>query len=154
MTDPDRHFVSVAAALLDDRGRLLITQRRDVSRWEVPGGVLEAGETILSGLCREVREETGLEVEPEQLTGVYKNMALGVVALVFRCRVRGGELRLSDETRGFRWVTPEEVPGLLSDTFAVRLLDALHSPAAGPAVRAHDGQNMLPEDHVLDGKIS
>ncbi|MEU8106689.1 NUDIX hydrolase [Nonomuraea muscovyensis] len=50
-----------------------------------PGGVLERGEDITTGLCREVREETGLEVEAEALNGVYKNMALGIVALPVPC---------------------------------------------------------------------
>lgn len=67
-----RHSVSVAAAVLDDQGRVLIAQRRDNGHWEPPGGVLELGESIPEGLRREVREETGLDVEPERLTGVYR----------------------------------------------------------------------------------
>ena len=69
-----RHSVSVAAAIVDEVGRFLAVRRRDNGRWEPPGGVLELDETIQVGLVREVREETGLEVEPQALTGVYKNM--------------------------------------------------------------------------------
>jgi ADP-ribose pyrophosphatase YjhB (NUDIX family) len=45
------------------------------------GGVLELSESILDGLRREVREETGLEIEPERLTGVYKNMPRATAAV-------------------------------------------------------------------------
>jgi 8-oxo-dGTP pyrophosphatase MutT (NUDIX family) len=54
--------------------------------------VRELGESIPDGLRREVREETGLTVEPDGLTGVYKNLACGVVALVLRCHATGGAL--------------------------------------------------------------
>jgi 8-oxo-dGTP pyrophosphatase MutT (NUDIX family) len=80
------HSVSVAGVVIDENGRTLVIQRRDNGRWEPPGGVLERDESIVEGLLREVREETGLVVEPIALTGVYKNMRLGVLALVFRCR--------------------------------------------------------------------
>jgi len=46
-------------------------------------GVLELGESIEAGLCCEVKEETGLTVQPVSLTGVYKNMNRGIIALVF-----------------------------------------------------------------------
>jgi 8-oxo-dGTP diphosphatase len=72
-SQPPRHSVSVAGIITDDHGRALLVQRRDNHRWEPPGGVLELGETIDDGLRREVREETGLEIEPITLTGVYKN---------------------------------------------------------------------------------
>jgi hypothetical protein len=49
-----------------------------------PKGILELNESIPAGVRREVEEETGVVVEPERPTGVYKNVALGVVALVFR----------------------------------------------------------------------
>ena len=86
------HSVSVAGVVIDENGRTLVIQRRDNGRWEPPGGILERDESVIEGLLREVREETGLIVEPRALTGVYKNMRLGVVALVFRCRPAGGAL--------------------------------------------------------------
>ena len=76
------HSVSVAGVVIDENGRTLVIQRRDNGHWEPPGGILERDESIIEGLLREVREETGLIVEPVALTGVYKNMRLGVVALV------------------------------------------------------------------------
>lgn len=147
MTSPEpvrstpTHSVSVAGVVVDDQGRALVTQRRDNGRWEPPGGVLELGESITDGLIREVFEETGLTVEPETVTGVYKNMKANVVAIVFRCKVAGGELRTSDETQAFAWLTPDEIPARMSEAFAVRMLDAFEP--AGPQVRSHDGVSLL-----------
>lgn len=64
--------------------------------------MLELGETVADGLQREVHEETGLRVRPGSLAGIYKNTRIGVVVLVFRCVVEGGELRSSDESAGFK----------------------------------------------------
>jgi ADP-ribose pyrophosphatase YjhB (NUDIX family) len=135
------HSVSVAAAVIDDQGRALAVQRRDNGKWEPPGGVLELSETITEGLTREVFEETGLIVEPESVSGVYKNMSRGIVAIVFRCHVTGGELRPSDETQAFAWLTPDEVRKYMTEVFAVRILDAFEP--AGPQVRSHDGVNLI-----------
>ncbi|HMH39098.1 MAG TPA: NUDIX domain-containing protein [Streptosporangiaceae bacterium] len=62
------HSVSVAGVVIDENGRTLVIQRRDNGHWEPPGGVLEREESIIEGLLREVREETGLIVEPVVLT--------------------------------------------------------------------------------------
>lgn len=137
-----RHSVSVAGVIVDGQGRALLARRRDNGRWEAPGGILERDEDIIAGLVREVREETGLIVEPVALTGVYKNMTRGVVALVFRCRIVGGRLTETDETCAFRWATAGEVRRLTSEAFAVRVLDAMH-PGPAPAVRHHDGVRLL-----------
>lgn len=138
--EPDqspRHSVSVAAAVVDEAGRVLATCRADNGHWEPPGGVLELDETVEECLVREVLEETGLVVEPEQLTGVYKNMVHSIVALVFRCRVAGGAPQASDEVREWEWLTRAQVEELMDDAYAVRMLDALDG---GPVhVRAHDG---------------
>src|SRR5262249_8754690 len=48
------------------------------------GGILERDEDIVAGLRREIREETGLDTRPDGLSGVYKNMTQGIIALVFR----------------------------------------------------------------------
>jgi 8-oxo-dGTP diphosphatase len=136
------HSVSVAAAVVDGSRRLLAIRRRDNGRWEPPGGVLELDETIGEGLVREVLEETGLTVEPEALTGVYKNMRRGIVALVFRCRVVDGQVGVSAEATKVAWLSAEEVAERMDEAYAMRLLDALRP--GPPAVRAHDGLVLLP----------
>lgn len=139
---PGRHSVSVAAVITDDQGRALLIQRRDNHRWEAPGGVLELAESIHDGLRREVREETGLDVEPAALTGVYKNMNLGVVNLVFRCTVLGGRLTENDEVIAFRWASEADTRELAVEAHAARVLDALRADQP-PAVRQHDGTRLL-----------
>lgn len=146
-----RHSVSVAAVVVDDHDRTLLIQRRDNGHWEPPGGVLELGEQIIDGLRREVAEETGLQVQPSALTGVYKNMTQGVVALVFRCRPEGGNPVTGDqgpgpvagsETAALRWASRQEVADLADPAFAVRVFDAIDY-AMPPAVRAHDGIQLI-----------
>jgi 8-oxo-dGTP diphosphatase len=136
-----RHSVSVAAVIVDDRGRFLAIRRADNGRWEPPGGVLELNESIEEGLAREVHEETGLRVKPVALTGVYKNMRRGIVALVFRCQVLSETARTTGETDEVRWLTPEQVGRQMDEAYRVRLLDAL-SPES-PHVRTHDGVNLI-----------
>lgn len=139
--DGSRHFVSVAAAVVDSGGRILAVQRRDNHAWQPPGGVLELHETIAGGLKREVLEETGVRVEPVALSGVYKNMKRGIVSLVFRCRPVEGIPGPSDEASEVSWLTPDEVRRAMAEAFAVRVLDALTND--GPATRVHDGLQVL-----------
>jgi ADP-ribose pyrophosphatase YjhB (NUDIX family) len=137
---PPKHSVSVAAAIVDDDGRFLAIRRADNGRWEPPGGVLELDESIEQGLIREVAEETGLRVEPLALTGVYKNMERGIVALVFRCAIVGHTAQPRDEVDEVGWLAPDEL-SRMSEAYRVRLLDALDSES--PRVRAHDGTRLL-----------
>ena len=141
-SQPSRHSVSVSGVITDDHGRALLIQRRDNHHWEPPGGVLELDETIQDGLRREVREETGLDIEPDTLSGIYKNMNRGIVALVFRCKVTGGHLTTNDEVAAFRWADESIIRQLASDAYAVRVLDALRTGTA-PAIRHHDGTHVL-----------
>jgi ADP-ribose pyrophosphatase YjhB (NUDIX family) len=133
--------VSVAAAIVDEAGRFLAIRRADTGDWEPPGGVLELDESIHAGLVREVKEETGLTVEPLALTGVYKNMRRGIVALVFRCRVLGDEPRPTAEAQEVEWLTREQLIDLMDEAYRARLTDAMSLDA--PTVRAHDGTNLI-----------
>lgn len=135
------HSVSVAGAVISDDNRALVIQRADTGMWEPPGGVLELDEPPEDGVCREVVEETGLLVEVDRISGIYKNMTRGVVALVFRCHVISGTERTSDESVAVAWLTREEVSSYMSEAYAVRILDALDKD--GPYVRNHDGQQVL-----------
>lgn len=78
----------------------------------------------------------------ETLTGIYKNMVLGVVALVFRCRATGGELTRNDEVTEFRWVPDAELDDAMTPAFVSRARDALRYNGV-PAVRSHDGNAVL-----------
>jgi ADP-ribose pyrophosphatase YjhB (NUDIX family) len=141
-TPSPRHSVSVAGVILDrDASQVLLIQRRDNGRWEPPGGVLELSESIEAGLRREVREETGVEIEVEGLSGVYKNMAGGIIALVFRCRATTQPLTETNEAVAVAWQPVREVGALMPPAYAVRISDAL---ALGrvPA-RAHDGIQLI-----------
>ncbi|MFJ9941573.1 NUDIX hydrolase [Streptomyces erythrochromogenes] len=135
------HSVSVAGAVLREDGRLLAIRRADNGTWELPGGVLELTESPEAGVRREVLEETGIEVQVQELTGVYKNTTRGIVALVFRCTPSGGSERTSEESTAVAWLTPDEVAAQMSEVYAIRLLDALDK--SGPHVRSHDGRQLL-----------
>lgn len=138
-----QHSVSAAGIVLDASGkRVLLIHRRDNGRWEPPGGVLELGETIEDAVRREVEEETGARVEVERLTGVYKNMREGIVALVFRCRPLSEPLSHTDEASTVAWHDIDQVSTLMNPAYAARVLDALDQDVH---VRAHDGVELLPD---------
>src|SRR5947209_4615737 len=140
MPDQHSHSVSVAGVVVDEAGRVLVIQRRDNGRWEAPGGILERDETFEEGVAREVAEETGVTVEVERLTGVYKNMARGIVALVYRCHPVSGIAQPTSESVAVEWIAPDDVAARLIPAYAVHVLDAL---ATAPASRAHDGVTVL-----------
>jgi ADP-ribose pyrophosphatase YjhB (NUDIX family) len=140
MTDLPRHSVSVAGVVFDQHDRVLAIRRRDNGQWQPPGGVLELDETFEDGVCREVLEETGVHVQVERLTGVYKHMKMGVVALVFRCVPTGGVPRASDESHEARWLPVPAALRSMPPTFAVRVEDALLPTVR---IRTHDGVRVL-----------
>lgn len=140
MSNTPKHSVSVAGVVVRDDDRVLVIRRDDNGHWEAPGGVLELDESFEDGVRREVLEETGLTVIVQRLSGVYKNLAHGIVALVYRCRPTEGDAGPTAEAREVRWMTREEVQAAMSPAFAVRVLDALDGHVHS---RVHDGVNLL-----------
>ncbi|ODR10571.1 NUDIX hydrolase [Mycolicibacillus koreensis] len=140
MATMPKHSVSVAGIVVRKDGRVLVIRRDDNGHWEAPGGVLELDESFEDGVRREVLEETGLTVDVERLTGVYKNLTHGIVALVYRCRAAGGDVHPTSEAREVRWMTRDEVESAMNPAFAVRVLDAFEE---APCSRAHDGVNLI-----------
>lgn len=133
------HSVSVSAAIFDG-DRVLIVQRRDNGKWEPPGGVMHPSETIEAALLREVHEETGLDISIDRLSGVYKNVAAGVVALVFRAHATSRTLQVNDEVVAFRWADADEVEALADPVYAVRLRDAWDTAVYA---RNHNGHSII-----------
>ena len=103
---------STTAVVTDDQDRIVLIRRRDNDLWALPGGGMELGESIVDAAVREVKEETGLDVEVTGLIGVYTNprhvMAYtdGEVrqqfSLCFTTRLVGGDLRVDSEKHRHR----------------------------------------------------
>jgi ADP-ribose pyrophosphatase YjhB (NUDIX family) len=92
LTGAYRRSVAAAALISDEDGRVLLVENAfPRRRWGLPGGRLERGEEARAGLVREVREETGLEVEAGELLAVV--LRPRVVVFVFGATILGGEIR-------------------------------------------------------------
>jgi 8-oxo-dGTP diphosphatase len=121
----------------DGAGNLLLIRRGDNGRWALPGGMIEPGESIAECLVREVREETGVEVEPLRLVGIYSDPAYGhvildngdelyVVIAAFECRVLGGVPRPDgEESLEVAYFSTDDLPASLAPVHRLRIEDAL-----------------------------
>jgi ADP-ribose pyrophosphatase YjhB (NUDIX family) len=119
---------------------ILLTRRTDNGLWCLPGGMVDAGESVSEACEREVIEETGLQVRVAHLTGVYSdpdqvivypdgNMS-HVVVLNFEVRLVGGEICLSDETTAVNWFPLREAVEMnLFHDHVQHILDALAKQA-------------------------
>ena len=101
-------MVPAVSAVVIDAGRILLHRRRDNGLWALPGGAVEVGESVGEAVVREVHEETGYQVEPMYVVGVYSDPKHvfayddGEVRQEFSvcvaARVTGGQLAVSDES--------------------------------------------------------
>jgi 8-oxo-dGTP pyrophosphatase MutT (NUDIX family) len=113
---------SVTAIVTNDDGELLLIHKTDNDLWALPGGGHDIGESIADTVVREVKEETGIDVEPTGVVGIYTDprhvMAYddGEVrqqfSILFSTRTLGGELRTSSESKEVRWVPFDHVATL------------------------------------------
>jgi 8-oxo-dGTP pyrophosphatase MutT (NUDIX family) len=120
--EPARYALS--AVVYVERGEeILLLQRAEGSalagQWFLPGGMVEPGELPEDGARRELREEAGVEIDGElELVGAYPMFVYGTETLQLSYRGRlatGGEVAISHEHDGARWVDPAEMRALLSD---------------------------------------
>jgi mutator protein MutT len=137
-------LVGVGAVIVRD-GRVLLVQRATepaLGRWSIPGGLIEVGEMITEAVVREVREETGLEVEPVELVELLDRIhrdgdrvRYHYVIADYLCRVAGGTPKAASDAAAVRWVERAEwnrldagdlaVEGaLVLDPITVRVIEA------------------------------
>jgi ADP-ribose pyrophosphatase YjhB (NUDIX family) len=120
---PANSLIPAASAIVvNEADRILLIRRSDNALWSIPGGAMEVGECIADTAVREVKEETGLEVVPEAIVGIYTNprhvieYADGEVrqqfSICFACRLVGGELATSEESTEVGFFAPAEIEAM------------------------------------------
>ena len=132
---PSTPLVGVGAVVVQD-GRALLVRRGTEplkGHWTLPGGLLEVGEALTAGVIREVREETGLDVEPIELIELLDRIhhegdrvRYHYVIADYLCRVTGGEVRAASDADAVRWVERAEWnshSALVIDPVTVRVLE-------------------------------
>ena len=128
--------VAVTAAVRNKNDELLMIERTDNGLWALPGGAQDLGESVVEAARREVREETGIDVEVTGLSGIYSDPRHVIAyddgevrqefSLCFHAKPVGGNLRPSSESREARWVSPDTLPGLKIDpSMRLRVTHAL-----------------------------
>lgn len=140
-----RTKLGTCTVILDDSGRILMEQRSDCGWWGIPGGKLDAGETLAEGAAREALEETGLQIEITGFLGVFSDPRRRTVRYpdngdlrhlvdaTVLARPRSGTLSISPESRDLRWFAPENLP-LNTVPPAIEILRSVWS---------HDGKAVL-----------
>src|SRR5262249_17330338 len=120
---PNSLVVAVSVVVTDEHGNILLQRRTDNDLWGLPGGGMELGESIGQAVVRETKEETGLDVEPTTIVGIYSDpghviaYADGEVrqefSICFRANVIRGEATVADqESKEVRFVSKREVAEL------------------------------------------
>ncbi len=134
-----------AGALVEHEGRLLLVKRAvepSSGCWDIPGGFLEADEHPQAGAIREVREETGLSVEPTNLFGIYMDRYTydgggdHCLNIYYSARIVGGEEQPDDDAADLAWFSPHELPQELAFRHARQVLadwvEQITSPSESP----------------------
>ena len=119
---PNSLIPAASAVITDDTGRILLQRRTDNGLWALPGGTMELTDSLPGTAVREVKEETGLDIEITGLVGTYTDprhviaYADGEVRrqfnVCFTARITGGTLTLSDESTALRFVSPADLDTL------------------------------------------
>jgi ADP-ribose pyrophosphatase YjhB (NUDIX family) len=129
---PDRPFLAVSAAILRDGRFLLVRRARPPHLYTLPGGVVEAGETLAEAVAREVAEETGLTIAPTGLAGYREAITRDqdqrvlrhFIILAFAAPWTRGEPVLNDELMEAHWIRPAELGAFQTTEGLADIVDA------------------------------
>jgi mutator protein MutT len=116
---PNQPIVGVGAVIIQD-GRILLEKRKNEpgkGKWSVPGGLVELGENVEQTVMREVKEETGLEVEKPEHIDVVDNIIRDesgkvkyhFVIIDYFMRLKGGTLKAASDAEELKWVSLSDV---------------------------------------------
>ncbi|MEW5986414.1 MAG: NUDIX domain-containing protein [Chloroflexota bacterium] len=135
--------IGAEGIVVNEMGEVLLILRDDSRTWAAPGGSLEAGELPTVGVAREVAEETGIQVRPVRLVGLYHRPD-DYLILSFRCLATGGQLTPSDESPQVGFHRANDLPKPIFALHRERLQRGL----AHDGGRPHWGQQRLPSSVV------
>lgn len=123
-------ILGAAVSLIEDGcGRVLLVKRCDCGKWGIPGGLMEYGETLEQTALREAKEETGLDIEADELVGVYSGYfsrysRTQPITAAFTAHITGGELFCDHiETDALEWFGADELPDIYSEQHKAMLSD-------------------------------
>ena len=124
-------FRTVVKALITNRGKILIGKKEEreghpiIGEWHILGGHLEKGEQVEDAIKREVKEETGLDVEVHQVVDVmsfaWENEKNDSLQIVFHCEAERREEEPLDDLTELKWVSPDEITDYVHSEEAGRL---------------------------------
>ncbi len=107
--------LGVACAVINDQVQVLLSRREDLNVWNLPGGRLDAGETLAQGAAREVREESGIIAQVERPVGLYYWAGWQRMNVLFSGWPLGGELKQhTNETSANQYFAPDELPKMIN----------------------------------------
>jgi len=116
---PKHPLVGVGGVVIHRNRVLLIRRAREPLKgeWSIPGGLVELGEDLAAGVRRELKEETGLDVEPREVIAAFdrifregRRVKYHYVIVDYVCRLKGGRLRPASDVLDARWVRREDLP--------------------------------------------
>lgn len=105
-----RNFHIAVGALITKANKVLLHHRTDYDLWDLPSGGMKKRETIFQALKREVKEETGLNIKPIKITGVYQNFRKEIIVLIFLVKIISGKLTKNKEADDFKYFDYKKLP--------------------------------------------
>lgn len=96
--------------ICDENHRILLVHRTDIDFWNLPGGGVEQGEAPWEACVREVKEETGLDVEISRMIGTYSKPDKNEIVFSFECKIISGKITLNEEARDIRYFDIDKIP--------------------------------------------
>ena len=119
-------FVIASFGLIfDEQNKILLCHRLDYDLWNLPGGTMEVGESPWGCVIREVKEETGLDVEIIRLAGIYNKPEKSELVFSFICKIIGGQLTLNEEADKIEYFAIKDIPHNTSPKQVDRIHDVL-----------------------------
>jgi ADP-ribose pyrophosphatase YjhB (NUDIX family) len=121
-----KFVIGAYVVIQDKKGRILLSHRRDLDIWALPGGHVEEGELPTGAAARETKEETGLKIKIKGLVGIYKKKQINRFDFVFLGKTKGGKLKKTKTADKHRFYKFKKIPKNTLPKHIEQIQDAVH----------------------------